>query len=106
MSGHSKSIVRFTRSGVRLSPDEIMEALVQDMTAAIAADEHEVETIADALRTIESDLYFQTVEGRFIHGKTDDEIAEAIACDPSTVRRNRGRLVRKVAVWLYGVQAI
>jgi len=103
---HSKSIVRFSRSGVRLTPDEILEALVQDMTAAIAADEYEADTIAGALRTIEGDVYYSTVAGRFLGGQTDDEIAASIPCEAPTVRRNRGRLIRKMAIWLYGAQAI
>lgn len=102
----SKSIVRFSRTGVRLSPDEILEALVQDLTATIAADEYEAETIAGALRTIEDDPYYAAVAGKFLEGQTDDDIAADIPCDPSTVRRNRGRLIRKLAVWLYGAQAL
>ena len=97
--GHSKSIVRFSRSGVRLTPDEILEALIQDMTATIAADEHEAEIVAGALETIAGDLYYAAVYGKFIQGQTDDDIAASIPCDPSTVRRNRGRLVRTLAVW-------
>jgi DNA-directed RNA polymerase specialized sigma24 family protein len=100
------SVVRFSRTGVRLSPDEIADALVQDMTAMIAVDEHEVSTIAGALQTIEDDPYYAAVAGRFLEKKTDDEIAEAIPCDSSTVRRNRGRLIRQLSVWLYGAQAL
>lgn len=104
--GRSKDIVRFTRSGSRLSPDEILEALLQDMQANIAADEYEVATIAAALKTIEGDQYYAAVAGKYLEGRTDDDIAAAIPCDASTVRRNRGRLVRRLAVWLYGAAAL
>ena len=102
----SKSIVRFSRTGVRLTPGEILDALVQDMTATIAADQYEADTIAAALKTIENDPYYAAVAGKFLEGQTDDEIAVVVPCDPSTVRRNRGRLIRKLAVWLYGAQAL
>lgn len=102
----SKSIVRFSRTGVRLSPGEILDAIVQDMTATIAADQYEADTIAGAMKTIENDPYYTVVVGKFIKGQTDDEIADIIPCDPSTVRRNRGRLIRKLTVWLYGAQAL
>lgn len=104
--GRDKSIVRFSRTGVRMTPDEIADALVQDMTAKIAADEYEVEIIAGALRTIADDPYYAAVAGKFIEGRTDEDIAALIPCDPSTVRRNRGRLMRMLTVWLYGAWAL
>ncbi|MDR2513756.1 MAG: hypothetical protein LBD02_00925 [Christensenellaceae bacterium] len=104
--GRSKDIVRFTRTGTRLTPEEILDALVQDMEARIAADEYEVATIAGALKTIEADPYYAAVAGKFLEGRTDDDIAAVIPCDASTVRRNRGRLVRRLAVWLYGAAAL
>ena len=102
----SKSLVRFTRTTTRLSPDEILAALIQDLTATIAADQYEADTIAGALQTIEHDPYYAVIAGRFIDKQTDEDIAEQIHCDPSTVRRNRGRLIRALAVRLYGVKAL
>lgn len=102
----SKSIVRFSRSGVRLTPDEILDALVADTQATIAADECEVAEIKAALETIQADAYYMAVYGKYIQGITDDDIAGSIPCDSSTVRRHRGRLVRTLAVRLYGSQAL
>lgn len=102
----SKSITRFVKSGVRLSPEEIFEAVVMDMEATIAADEYEVEVMGRALDTISGDEYYQTVTGRYIEDRSDEEVAALIPCDTSTVWRNRKRLVQKLAVWLYGAEAI
>lgn len=102
----SKSITRFVKSGVRLSPDEIFEAVVMDMEATIAADEYEIEAMEKALATIADDEYYQTVTGRYIENLTDDQVAELITCDTSTVWRNRKRLIQRLSVWLYGAQAI
>lgn len=102
----SKSLARFTRTGVRLSPEEILEAVTQDLEAKMAVDQYEIDTIKKALKTIEHDQYYKVVYSRFVEGLTDETIAEAVSCDPSTVRRNRGRLIRKLAVWLYGAQAV
>ena len=102
----SKSIVRFSRYGSRLSDDEKLEALIVDVQATIAADEHEIETMYKALETIAHDPYYETVTGKYLDGKHDDEIAEGLPCDASTVRRNRGRLMRKLAIRLYGARAI
>jgi predicted transcriptional regulator len=102
----SKSLIRFTGSGQRLTTEEIAEALTRDLAASIAADDHEIETVSAALLKIKNDPYYLAVYGKFIEGMTDDDIAAKITCDPSTVRRNRGRLVRKLAVLLYGSQAV
>ena len=101
----SKSITRFCKSGARLTPDEIVEAIVTDMEATIAADEYEGETIERALEIISGDAYIKTVTGRYIDNLPDEEVAEAISCDTSTVWRNRKRLVQRLAVRLYGADA-
>ena len=102
----SKSITRFMKTGVRLSREEIFDAVVLDMEAEIAQDEHEIETVERVLSSISGDEYYRTVTGRYIENLTDDQIAEQIPCDTSTVWRNRKRLVRKAAILLYGAKAI
>ena len=49
----SKSIVRFSRTGYRLTPEEMLEAIIKDLEATIAADEYEIETLEKALAHIE-----------------------------------------------------
>ena len=95
----SHSITRFFKSGVRLTPEEIMEA-------AIAATSHELEALDKALASIRDDPYYLAVDGKYIQRMNDEDIAEKIHCDPSTVWRNRKRLVQRVAVRLYGVDAV
>ena len=103
---HSISIVRFSPSGVRADPEEMYEAILSDMRARLARDQQEVEEIQKALHSIERDFYFRTVAARYFEGRADWEVAEQHHCDDSTVRRNRARLVRVIAIRLYGVQAI
>lgn len=102
----SHSITRFFKSGVRLTPEEILEAVVIDLEASIAATRHELKAMEKAMKSIEADPYYLTVAGRYIERLTDCEIAEKIPCDTVTVWRNRKRLVQRVAVRLYGVEAV
>jgi hypothetical protein len=102
----SKDIARFSVSGARLSDDEKLDALLQDITAQIARDEYEIETIKKAVERIEDDPYYLVVKGRYFEGISDEKIAEQIPCDERTVRRQRSRLVRTVAIWLYGAEAV
>jgi hypothetical protein len=102
----SKDVKRLCRPGVRLSPDEVLDALIADCKADIAVNEHEVEVIQEAMEGIEDDPYYSAISGRYFDGLSDEEIAEQIPCAAATVRRNRKRLIRGVAVWLYGAEAI
>lgn len=99
----SKDILRFNRSGSRLSMEEVLEAVTMDLEASIAATEYEIETLERALSRIADDPYYRTVTGRYIDAISDEEIAEDIPCETTTVWRNRKRLVQRLAVWLYGV---
>ncbi|MEA4928492.1 MAG: hypothetical protein VB104_07425 [Candidatus Limiplasma sp.] len=102
----SKSLVRFSPSGVRVDPEEMAEAMMNDLRAHMAMDKQEVETIQKALKSIERDTYFATVLARYFDGRADWEVAEELHCDESTVRRNRARLVRIVAIRIFGAPAM
>ena len=101
-----KSIVRFQRSGQRLTAEEIKQALISDTKAGIAVDEHELETIENALKIIQGDPYEEIIKLKYFEGNNDEEIACMMVCDPSTVRRNKSRLVGRLAVFLYGKYAV
>ena len=90
----------------KLTPEEIFEAVVTDTEAEIAADEHEIEAIERALAAISDDPYYLAVTGKYIDHMTDEEIAGEIHCDATTVWRNRKRLVQRLAVRLYGADAL
>ena len=102
----SRSVTRFIKSGVRLSPEEALAAVVMDLEASIAADEHEIQAMENALASIAADEYSIAVTGKYIDRLTDARIAEKIQCDASTVWRNRKRLVQRLSVRLYGAEAV
>lgn len=102
----SHDIVRFQRSGRTLTTQEIVDSIIQDLKAKIAADQYEIDTVENALESVSCDPYYLAVKGRYILGVCDEEIAEEIGIDERAVRRYRGRLVKKIAIRLYGVNAI
>lgn len=106
LPGRSKDICRFKKDGVRLSDDEIISALVQDIKAKIAADEYEIQAIQSALEIVKGDAQYRTLSGRYFDNISDAEIAKELGCDESTVWRHRKRLVKKVVVMLYGAEAV
>lgn len=102
----SKSITRFSKNSVRLDPEEALEAIIKEKVADIATDQHEVDILEKALDFIRDDPYYETVSGRYFDGLDNEEIGEKIGCDGTTVWRNRQRLIKRLAVRLYGTNAI
>ena len=101
----SKSIALYQRSGTRLMPEEIAEALINDLRVNIASMEQEINTIDNALNVIEGNPYADIIRFKFFNRMNDEEIAFRMNCDPSTVRRNKKHLLRHIAIYLYGVAA-
>jgi len=104
--GRSKDIIRLSTGGMRLDPREAAEALAADLRRRIAVDEYEIKLLEDALSSISHDPYYMVVYNKYLLQQHDDDIAEEIPCNPSTVRKNRGRLIRQLAIRLYGAQAV
>ena len=104
--GRSKSIVRFQRSGYRVSPEEMLEALINDLKAIIATDEHEIATVRRALEEFKEDPYFITVTGKYIDRYEDADIANKLGCSGVQVWKQRTRIVQSIAIMLYGADAV
>lgn len=103
---HSLSLVRILRPGIRLTPEEVHAAQLCELRGRLAADEREVKKVQVALTSIEDDPYYRAVELKYFKNARDAEVAEKLCCDPSTVRRNRVRLVQRLALRLYGASAL
>lgn len=104
--GRSKSVSRFVRSGTRLDPEEIKQAVIMDLKAAIASDQYEIGRIEKAIEQISGDEYRDIVIYKYFEQKSDDEIAKRLHCAPRTVRTHKSRLVTRLAVFLYGSGAL
>lgn len=103
----SKSIV-YMPSGSRLSKEDIIEARIQDLNYKIHTTEREINKIDNALETIKDDKWYGVIELKYFNSMPDEDIAEVdeFKCDPSTIRRHKNRLISKVAIRLFGADAI
>ena len=59
------SVTRFLKSGVRLTQEEVLSAVVMNLEAEISASEHEIELMEWALAAIADDEYYKTVTGKY-----------------------------------------
>ena len=103
LRGHSSSLVRMLRPGMRLDPEEVHATQMAYLRARLAADEREIRKMTVALECVKDNPYYPALDMRYARNMTDAEIAEKLACDKTTVARHRKQLVRELAVRLYGV---
>lgn len=102
----STSLVRLLRPGIRLTPEEVHAAQLAYIRSRLLADEREVKRMHAALSTVAEDPYYLSLELRYFKNLTDAASAKRLNCDPTTVRRNRKRLVKTLALRLYGSEAL
>ena len=108
--GKSKSIILYHGQGVRLDKEELTEQIraekIFDIERQMARDQAEINEIERGLKTIQDDPYYRALAMSFFEGKKQKEIAEAIPCVETTIWRNVGRLIDKLAVFWYGADAL
>ena len=92
----SRDIVGFVRGG-RVPPDQKDAILEMEAVASRMRDKTEIEAVSAALDAISDDPYYETIEARYFRQKKDEEVAARIPCDERTIRRNRNRLVHRIA---------
>ncbi len=91
-------------SNLPRSPQDIRGDQMAVLRSRLAANERELRRMAAALSFIADDPYYPAIELRYLRGMREVDIAERLQCDPATVRRNRARLIKRLALRLYGVE--
>ena len=77
-----------------------------DLYKRIHESSMEIARINDAVKTVSNDFYYDIIPLKYRDLRSDEWIAERLNCDPTTVRRNKKRLVEKITVCLYGADAL
>lgn len=106
--GKSKSIVMFTANsgGEKPTLEELREAKIMLIERKIARDEAEIREMTAALNTIRDDDYFPVIEMMFFQKMRQEDIADSVHCDKTTVWRQTGRLLDMMSTTLYGADAL
>ena len=109
--GKSKSIVSFNSGQIaQMDKEELNEQIraekIRECERHIARDEAEIKDIEQGLLIIKEDPYYKALEMSYFEGKKQKEIAEAIPCVETTIWRNIGRLIDKLAIFWYGADAL
>ena len=89
-----------------LKRENQQHADIKPLHGVIKENIRELTKIEDAVKSVSEDYYGEVMILRYFERKTDEQIAEQLNCDVSTVRRNRKRLLKRIAVRMFGVEAI
>lgn len=100
---NANSFVSLIKSGMRLSPMDAHTTQIELLEDRIRIDSHEVSLLTRALKSIRHDKYYGVIYYKFFKNYSDDEAAKKLKCNPSTLRRNRARLLMQIMNVLYGV---
>ncbi|MBE7025379.1 MAG: hypothetical protein E7408_04925 [Ruminococcaceae bacterium] len=77
-----------------------------DMEALLIRNRLAVKRIDKAVASLADDPYYDILSLKYKEGIAEEEIAERLCCDPSTVRRNKNRLLERLAVIFFGIDVL
>lgn len=100
----SGSIVIYQTGGGNISSEERYMQLIEKYKLEKIETEREIKRIDNALNKIKDDKYYRIIELKYLYAKdkvADEQIAEMLDRDQSTVTRNRKRLINSIKVILF-----
>lgn len=103
LSNRSKSIVIVptTKTFDTRTPGEKAEDRIEEIQASMVQMQWYIQLIDDALDKISADQYFDIIRLKYFEGQTVENISYELECDPSTVTRNKNRLVDILKIHLF-----
>ena len=106
-TGKSKSIVFWSGTGgEKVSPEESQKMRIAAVEVRLAKDKEELRVLDEALSYIANDQYYPVIEQHYFGGLDVEKIADQLGTSVSTVVRNKSRLVKTLALRLYGAYAL
>lgn len=99
----SKSIIFYSTSSGNVSAGDRYIELIEKYKIEKAETERDIVRIENALDKVRNDKYFPIIELKYLKqtAKTDEEIAEILEKDQSTITRNRNRLINSIKTILF-----
>lgn len=99
----SKSIVFYSTSSGNISAGDRYLELIEKYKMEKAETERDLARIDNALDKVRDDKYFKIIELKYLEqkAKTDEQIAEVLEKDQSTITRNRNRLINSIKTILF-----
>ncbi len=77
-----------------------------DVEALLTRNRLAAKRIDRAVNSLSDDPYFALLQLKYTDCLPEETIAERLCCDPSTIRRNKNRLLERLAIIFFGVDAL
>lgn len=98
----SKSITKYgAGSGEVKTEQEKLDEKVMLLENSIDDTKRYIHFIDAAIERLKGDKFFNIIAMKYFEGMTHEEIAEVFEVDPSTVCRNKNRLINKLSIYLF-----
>lgn len=78
----------------------------EDAEALLLRNRRAARRIDRAVATLSDDPYYRLLTLKYHDGLSEEAIAEVLSCDPSTIRRNKNRLLERLSIIFFGVDAL
>ena len=106
----SGSIVQYggNSGGVKRTvlPEESVEAAVRTVEDSVQGTVQAIALIDKCMESLKNDPYYRILEMRYFEGRTQEDIALEFNCSQVTISKNKGRLVKELAMRLFPNQMI
>lgn len=103
LPSRSKSIVFYSTSGGNISAGDRYIELIEKYKVEKEETQRDIARIDNALDKLRHDKYFKIIELKYLkqEAKTDEDLAEILEKDQSTITRNRNRLINELKTILF-----
>ncbi len=78
----------------------------EEAEALLIRNRRAAKRIDRAVSALSDDPYYELLHLKYRQGLSEEAIAEEMCCDPSTVRRNKNRLLERLGVLFFGIDAL
>ena len=106
-TGKSKDIVKMPAGGGQvLTKNEIQGQRIKNRQSSLERTKKEVDRIERALGQIKDDPGYKVIEFKYFKEMTNEQIAEELSYSVRTVIRHKNRLINKLKIYLFGIDAL
>lgn len=103
-SGNKHRVEEFKTIAKEIRKDLTKADSLRDLEIAISLLQAENKTIENAIKFFEKDPYIEAIRLKYCEELAEEEIADRMSCDTSTVWRNRNRIIKKMAILFFGYE--
>ena len=96
----SKSITVMSSEHVKLEENDLLDMTIKNIKKSIIKTQTVLNYIDNILSKFKNDPYYNIIELKYFEKMTQEEIAEKLQKDVSTINRNKNRLVNEIKVYL------